>query len=116
MPDNGVLNCMEKLKKQLAQAVEEALGVDAEQLGFGLCSLFETPEDEKMGDIALPCFRLAKVLRKSPAAIAADAASRTALPDGIERADAVNGYLNFFISPSFYSGKVAEILADPDFG
>ena len=55
---------MEKLKKQLAQAVEEALGVDAEQLGFGLCSLFETPEDEKMGDIALPCFRLAKVLRK----------------------------------------------------
>ena len=107
---------MEKLKKQLAQAVEEALGVDAEQLGFGLCSLFETPEDEKMGDIALPCFRLAKVLRKSPAAIAADAASRTALPDGIERADAVNGYLNFFISPSFYSGKVAEILADPDFG
>ncbi|MBO4366760.1 MAG: hypothetical protein J5843_03780, partial [Clostridia bacterium] len=33
-------------------------------------NLFEKPADAKMGDLALPCFRLAKSFRMPPPAIA----------------------------------------------
>jgi arginyl-tRNA synthetase len=36
----------------------------------GLDPAFTTPPDSKLGDIALPCFSLAKILKKSPIAIA----------------------------------------------
>ena len=35
-----------------------------------IAALFEKPSDTKLGDLALPCFKLAKSLRKSPMAIA----------------------------------------------
>ncbi|MCY0877022.1 MAG: arginine--tRNA ligase [Firmicutes bacterium] len=38
-------------------------------------SLLELPPDKTMGDIALPCFRMAKAWRKAPPVIAADLAS-----------------------------------------
>lgn len=55
------------------------------------------PPDTAMGDYALPCFKFAKVLRKSPVQIATELAA-TIAPDGvIEEVTAVNGYLNFKI-------------------
>ncbi|MFR5866108.1 MAG: hypothetical protein ACLUFV_13775 [Acutalibacteraceae bacterium] len=86
---------MEQLIQALASAAQTAAGVTGEQLGVSLPSLFEQPEDSAVGDLALPCFRLAKALRKSPAVIAADLAETIVLPDGVARAEAVNGYLNF---------------------
>ena len=59
----------------------------------------EIPPQEEMGDYAFPCFRLAKSLRQAPPAIAADLAARANLDlDGMEKVQAVNGYLNFFIN------------------
>ena len=83
---------MEQLIQALASAAQTAAGVTGEQLGVSLPSLFEQPEDSAVGDLALPCFRLAKALRKSPAVIAADLAETIVLPDGVARAEAVNGY------------------------
>ena len=37
-----------------------------------LLSLLETPKNADMGDIAFPCFKLSKLLRKAPNAIAAE--------------------------------------------
>ncbi len=107
---------MEQLIQTLASAALDACGATEEQLGVSLPSLFEQPEDVAVGDLALPCFRLAKALRKSPAAIASDIAVSVKLPDGVLRAEAVNGYLNFFIDPAFYAGRVDAILQNPDFG
>jgi arginyl-tRNA synthetase len=57
-------------------------------------------QDATKGDYSLPCFKLAKTLRLSPVAIAEKLAA-TLLPDRyIERAEAVNGYLNIFINKS----------------
>ncbi len=107
---------MEQLIQALASAAQTAAGVTGEQLGVSLPSLFEQPEDSAVGDLALPCFRLAKALRKSPAVIAADLAETIVLPDGVARAEAVNGYLNFFVDPAYYAGRVGAILQNPDFG
>ena len=35
-----------------------------------ICDMLEYPADRKMGDLALPCFKLSKVLRKAPPMIA----------------------------------------------
>jgi arginyl-tRNA synthetase len=51
-----------------------------------------------MGDLAFPCFPLAKKLKKSPDAIAKDIASRIKPKDLIERIEAKGGYVNFTVS------------------
>ena len=61
------------------------------------------PPNTEMGDYALPCFKFAKVLRKSPVMIAEElksAMSDRIIMSGevISEVSAVNGYLNFKIN------------------
>ncbi|MDE6293326.1 MAG: arginine--tRNA ligase [Clostridiales bacterium] len=58
-------------------------------------------------DYCIPCFKFAKLLRKSPMMIAADAAKAIAI-DGI-KTEALNGYLNFTVERA---GFVAHALED----
>ncbi len=116
---------MMKIKAQLAEAILGGVlsiapdcGMDAE----GVQTLLEYPPDPAMGDIALPCFKLAKTLRRSPVQIASTLAPLVA-GDCIERAEAVNGYLNIYLSGAYLANKlVPEILEKkesygaPDFG
>ena len=53
-------------KEQLSLLLAQASGLDADKLA----SLLEVPPDMDMGDFALPCFKLARELRKAPPAIA----------------------------------------------
>lgn len=78
----------------------------------------ETPPDEKMGDLAFPCFPLAKVLRKAPPLIAQDLASQLSSDELIEKVDAVGGYLNFFFNrAAFIENTVSAVeKAGYDFG
>ena len=59
--------------------------------------LLETPPSPDVGDLALPCFTLAKALRRSPAQIAQEVAGSVELPDGVREARAAGPYLNFFL-------------------
>lgn len=72
-----------------------------------LLDWFESPKDAKNGDIAFPCFRLAKTMRRAPAQIAQQLCNELALPQGICRCEAVSGYLNFFEDKSC---KTANVL------
>lgn len=56
------------------------------------------PPDSSMGDYALPCFRFAKLMRKSPAAIAEELQGKYQTDAVIAQVTAVNGYLNFKIN------------------
>ncbi len=53
------------------------------------------PPDPTLGDYALPCFKFAKILRKSPVAIAEELAKRYETDEIVSSVSAVNGYLNF---------------------
>ena len=64
--------------------------------------LLEVPQDADMGDFALPCFKLAKTLRKAPPMIAKDISEKFECPFGLARVDVVGGYLNFFIDKSVF--------------
>lgn len=86
--------------------------------GCGLCcgdvaAMLETPPDKKLGDYALPCFRLSKTLRKAPQMIAAALAEQVAC-EAIDHVEVVGGYMNIFVSRSCMAeGIVKAVLANP---
>ena len=80
-------------KKHIAEKLNVE-GVTAEQLA----SFIETPPNTDMGDFALPCFKLSKILRMPPVKIAESLAAAFTPDERISGAAAVNGYLNFRIN------------------
>ncbi len=75
-------------------------------------NLLETPADSKLGDLALPCFKLSKVLRNRPDAIASELVSLFESVDGLEKVEAVGGYLNFFFGSAKYISDLKALLND----
>ena len=67
--------------------------------------MLEYPPDEKMGDLALPCFKLSRVLRCAPPKIAMTLAEGFAVP-AVARAEALNGYLNLFLDGQYLADTV----------
>ena len=99
---------MTEIKKLIAAAVSEAEGLSAGDIE----AMLEYPPDSAMGDIALPCFKLSKTLRKSPVMIASELKEKLALPE-IGRIESVGGYLNFYVSPNYYAEElIPEILSE----
>lgn len=70
--------------------------------------LVETPPEQKLGDLAFPCFVLAKTLRKAPPIIAKELSEKLSSDENIERAEAVGGYLNFFYDRKGFTKSVIE--------
>ena len=54
--------------------------------------------DDSFGDYAFPCFKLARVMRMPPAAIADKLAAEVQTDEDVVKVEAVNGYLNFFVN------------------
>lgn len=63
----------------------------------------ETPPNPEMGDLAFPCFPLAKVMRKAPPIIAKELAESFPECEFIDRVEAAGGYLNFFFARGQYA-------------
>ena len=106
---------MTEIKKQIADALCAAAGgaLDAETL----CAAFEYPPSADMGDLAFPCFRLSKTLRKAPPAIAAELAQGFACP-AVARVEVAGGYLNFFLDKDYLVRHVIDrtLHADVPYG
>ncbi len=73
------------------------------------------PPNSEMGDYALPCFKFAKIFRKSPVQIAADLAANFECGGAISEVSAVNGYLNFKIVKSLLASEtISEVKLSGD--
>lgn len=72
----------------------------------------ETPPDEKMGDLAFPCFVLSKTLRKAPNIIAQELAKEIGSDGYIKEVQAVGGYVNFYFDRNAYSKNVLSEIFD----
>ena len=70
----------------------------------------ETPPDEKMGDLAFPCFPLAKVMRKAPPMIAAELAQKFSDDENLQKVEAAGGYLNFFFDRAKFEEGVIKAV------
>lgn len=104
---------MSDIKHKISKIVSEHIL----SKGFSLSeedalNLLETPADSKLGDLALPCFKLSKVLRNRPDAIASELVSLFENVDGLEKVEAVGGYLNFFFGSAKYISDLKALLND----
>lgn len=69
----------------------------------------EVPTNKEMGDYSLPCFKLAKEMRKSPQVIADEIKDMLGISDEIvTKVEVVNGYLNFYVNSLAVVGTVLE--------
>ncbi|MDE5728955.1 MAG: arginine--tRNA ligase, partial [Clostridia bacterium] len=80
-------------KAYVSEKIEIA-GVDKGEI----YSSIALPPTSDMGDYALPCFKFAKILHKSPQIIAEELKNSFVTDDVISEVSAVNGYLNFKIN------------------
>ncbi len=103
---------------------EQMMAAGVELAKEELMELLEVPADESMGDYALPCFKLARVLRKAPPMIAADIADKLNAqvesdPAGvIAKVVQVNAYVNMFLSREKVAADVVDEILEKkeDFG
>jgi len=80
-----------------------------------IADLIEVPPKLEMGDYSFPCFRSAKDFRKSPIEIARDLASEIRVGRGVDRVEAVGGYLNFFVDRRVFVDRVLNRVLKFDF-
>lgn len=87
--------------------IAKILGKEIEGLSLeDLYLLLEIPQDEGMGDYALPCFKLAKEFRKAPNVIAEEIKEKISKEGLFMKVEAVSGYVNMFIDRKYYTVNV----------
>jgi arginyl-tRNA synthetase len=91
-------------KQQVLQEIKQAVGK-----GFvpEMADL-EVPPDRKMGDLAFPCFTLAKKMKQSPVEIAREIAAKIGPKGHIAEMLAVGPYVNVRLSNATFGTAVME--------
>ncbi len=93
----------EEIAKGLAPHIETMTAAEIEVA-------IEYPKYAHLGDFAFPCFRLAKVFRKSPQLIAESLADHFKDHALFSTVEAAGGYLNFKIDPGTFAKSVLETV------
>lgn len=108
---------MLKIKEKLSAKIAEQLIALNPQIGLSaedIAGMLEYPPDASMGDLALPCFKLSKSMRRSPVQIAT-ALADAVKDDCVEHVENLNGYLNFYLNNNYLGENVVKsILAEGD--
>ncbi|MBT9153527.1 MAG: Arginine--tRNA ligase [Firmicutes bacterium] len=100
---------MEKFRQEIAKKIAPFLNMSSEAAR----ALMEVPPNPAWGDIAIPCFSLAKTLRKAPQAIALDLAKAADFGGLASRVEAMGGYLNITLEKTAVARYIAQgILHD----
>ena len=102
----GEKNMYTQIAKSIAEALNNELSVNEIQ------HLLEKPKKLDLGDVAFPCFTLAKQLRKSPHTIAVDIQNNLTC-DLIQEVQVVGGYVNiFYHQPTITKQVLSQIVKE----
>ncbi len=98
---------IEEVLKVLKQS-----GIDAKETDL------ETPLEPKYGDLAYPCFNIAKQQGKSPNEVAKEIVSKIKIPEKsfLASAEILGGYVNFFFDWEKLSGKILKEALEKNYG
>lgn len=91
-------------KNLVAENLVKYIDMDVESI----VRLIENPPKPEMGDLAFPCFQLAKSMRKAPNMIAMDLKEQLGKLEGFEKVESFGPYLNFFVAKSDYMKEIVE--------
>ena len=95
-------------KKKIAEEISKTVNIEKEEIE----TYIEKPIDNKNGDYAFPCFRLAKELKKAPPSIANEIKEKIELDTSIiEDVQVVGGYLNFYINKETITQEVLKEIS-----
>ena len=95
-------------KKKIAEEISKTVNIEKEEIE----TYIEKPIDNKNGDYAFPCFRLAKELKKAPPIIANEIKEKIELDTSIiEDVQVVGGYLNFYINKETITKEVLKEIS-----
>lgn len=91
------------LKKEFASELDKTIGgiITYENL----LRMIEKPKHDQLGDLAFPCFELAKHYRKSPVVIAEEIVQKLDTSK-FDKVEAVGGYVNMFLNKEKVSEEV----------
>ena len=90
-------------KNIIADEIKKVTNIEA------IYDYIEVPANKEMGDFSLPCFKLAKELKKAPQVIATEINDKLNIPNNIVlETKVVNGYLNFYLNPMAIAKTVLE--------
>lgn len=92
-------------KKELAEVLHSAL--EGEMAASDLEMLIEKPKNASHGDLAFPCFSLAKLKRKAPNLIAQELSGKIQSPT-FEKVEVVGAYLNVFLNKQQVAQQVVS--------
>lgn len=104
------------MKKKICQYLSKVLVEMSEE---ELMETMEIPPEEKMGDLALPCFAMAKKMHKNPIQIAKELVEK--LNDqteelGIEKVESIGAYCNIHLKRDLFVKKCFESLQKEKYG
>lgn len=103
------------IRRHLAQALlESAQSFSTEVNLKSLYDQLVEPPNPEMADLAFGCFPLAKLLKKSPVAVAQELKATLNSVSGVESVEAVGPYLNFKLKSEFVGEQVIEPLRRGD--
>ncbi|MCD4694048.1 arginine--tRNA ligase, partial [bacterium] len=97
------MNPLEAIKKQIADNINKELGnklTKAETLVY--------PPQKEMGDLSLPCFELAKFIKKAPNEVALELKEKLKLNKEISEIKIAGPYLNFFVNKTLLIEKTIK--------
>jgi arginyl-tRNA synthetase len=98
---------MERIREAFESALAAALP--------GQALLLERPKNGELGDLAFPCFRVAKAVGKNPAQLAQELAASVTVDGGT--LVAAGPYLNLKLRPEVRAREIlGGLLADPPYG
>ncbi len=105
---------LHQAKQEALTALKKAIGKGAD---VGIDDL-ASPPDPAMGDLAFPCFILAKKRKGNPAEIASELAAKIGPTELIAKAEAEGPYVNFrFNDVAFTEAVLGEVAQmDKDYG
>lgn len=99
---------MINFKNKIAEEISKTVKIEKTEIE----TYIEKPIDNKNGDYAFPCFRLAKELKKAPPIIANEIKEKIELDTSIiEDVQVVGGYLNFYINKETITKEVLKEIS-----
>lgn len=107
-----------EIKAYIAGVILEQLvetGLESPPSTEQISKLLSPPPKKNMGDLAFPCFLLAKELKSSPAKISSELSEKILPNDLVNKCQAFGPYINFFLSLPELAKQIIPNVLDETF-
>lgn len=99
---------LQEAKQQVLKELKNAIGK-----GYSpAIDELSTPPDSSMGDIAFPCFAVAKGMKKNPVEVASELAAKIGPKEFIKRVDSDGPYVNFTFEDKTFGKAMLKQISD----